>query len=102
MVSETINVTTSQDDYDLVTATLVLRRQPEFHLSNTFVQLFVLVLIGFMSFFFDLENFNERIMVTLTTLLVIATLNSSIQAVSQYINHYQISNTSRIKHKLLL
>ena len=42
----------------------------------------VLVLIGYLSFYFDIENFTDRAMVVLTTMLVIATITSSIQAVS--------------------
>ena len=41
----------------------------------------ILVLIGYLSFYFDLENFTDRAMVVLTTMLVIATITSSIQAV---------------------
>ena len=44
----------------------------------------VLVLIGYLSFYFDIENFTDRAMVVLTTMLVIATITSSIQAVSYY------------------
>ena len=42
----------------------------------------VLVLIGYLSFYFDIENFTDRAVVILTTMLVIATITSSIQAVS--------------------
>ena len=42
----------------------------------------ILVLIGYLSFYFDIENFTDRAMVVLTTMLVIATITSSIQAVS--------------------
>ena len=42
----------------------------------------ILVLIGYLSFYFDIENFADRAMVVLTTMLVIATITSSIQAVS--------------------
>ena len=41
-----------------------------------------MVLIGYLSFYFDIENFTDRAMVVLTTMLVIATITSSIQAVS--------------------
>ncbi len=37
-----------------------------------------------MSLFFDVDNFTDRIMVTLTTLLVVATMGSSIQAVRRH------------------
>ena len=41
----------------------------------------ILVLIGYLSFYFDLENFTDRAMIVLTTMLVIATITASIQAV---------------------
>ena len=48
----------------------------------------VLVLIGYLSFYFDLEYFTDRAMVVLTTMLVIATITSSIQAVINTPNGY--------------
>ena len=44
-------------------------------------QTFVLTLIGYLSFYFDLENFTDRAMVVLTTMLVIATITASIESV---------------------
>ena len=41
-----------------------------------------LFLTGCLSFYLDIENFTDRAMVVLTTMLVIATITSSIQAVS--------------------
>ena len=41
----------------------------------------ILVLIGYLSFYFDLENFTDRAMIVLTTMLVIATITAAIQAV---------------------
>ena len=46
------------------------------------LQTIVLVLVGYLTLYFDLENFNNRAMVVLTTMLVIATKTSSIQAVN--------------------
>ena len=40
-----------------------------------------LFLIGCLSFYLDIENFTDRAMVVLITMLVIATITSSIQAV---------------------
>ena len=55
------------------------------------LQTMVLVLIGYLSFYFDLEYFTDRAMVVLTTMLVIATITSSIQAViNTNISYYQI------------
>ena len=41
----------------------------------------MLVLVGYLTFYFDIENFTDRIMVVLTTMLVVATITSSIQQV---------------------
>ncbi|TRY80611.1 hypothetical protein TCAL_07783, partial [Tigriopus californicus] len=62
-----------------VEAKIIFQRRIEYHLSNTFLQMSILLLIGYLSFFFDLEDFTNRIMVTLTTMLVVATLTASIQ-----------------------
>ena len=59
---------------------LVLRRSG-YHVTNTFLQMTVLLGIGFLSFLFDIEDFTDRIMVTLTTMLVVATLTASVQTV---------------------
>ena len=60
----------------------VFRRNMEFHVTNTFLQTFLLVCVGFFSYFFDVDNFSDRIMVVLTTMLVLATVTTSIQSVS--------------------
>ena len=63
---------------------IVFRRNMQFHVANTFLQTFLLVAVGAFTLFFAIDNFTDRIMVTLTTLLVIATVTASIQAVCMY------------------
>ena len=41
----------------------------------------MLFIIGYASFFFKIDNFTDRAMVVLTTMLVIATITSSIESV---------------------
>jgi hypothetical protein len=55
----------------------------EYHVSSTFVQTWILVFTGYISFFFDIHDFSNRIMVVLTAMLVVATIVSSVQAVSR-------------------
>jgi len=62
-------------------AKVLFRRKMEYHVTNTFLQSFILVLVGYMSYYFDVENFTDRIMVALTLMLVVATITSTIQAV---------------------
>ena len=61
---------------------IVFRRRFEFHVTNTFLQTLILMGVGYMSLYFHVDNFTDRIMVTLTTMLVVATITSAIQFVS--------------------
>ena len=60
----------------------MFRRRSEYHISTTLSQTFVLAIMGYLSFFFAVDNFTDRIMVTLTTTLVVATVMSSVSEVS--------------------
>ena len=41
-------------------------------------------MVGYLSFYFDIDNFTDRAMVVLTTMLVIATIISSIESVIKF------------------
>ncbi len=60
---------------------LVLRRRTQFHAVNAFVQTFVVLLASGATFFFDEDDFSDRILVNAVLLLACATINSSIQSV---------------------
>ena len=60
---------------------IVFQRRIWYHITGTITQTFILLIVGYLSLFFDVENFTDRIMVVLTTMLVIATISSSIQQV---------------------
>ena len=47
---------------------------------------FVLVMIGYLSLYYGIDNFTDRTMVVLTTMLVIATITSSIESVINKFN----------------
>ena len=59
----------------------VFRRRMEFHVANTFLQTFLLTAVGSMSFYFDINNFGPKMQVTVTTMLVVATISNSIRNV---------------------
>ena len=65
----------------------VFQRKIEYHITNTISQTFILVIVGYLSLFFDIKNFTDRTMVVLTTMLVIATILSSIQQVKTTLVH---------------
>ena len=74
--------TTSVNNISRAMAKVVFRRRMIYHVTNTFLQTLTLVLVGFFSLFFEVDNFTDRIMVTLTNMLVIATVSSSVSSVS--------------------
>ena len=57
--------------------------QVVYHIVNTLLQTKLLLIVGYFTLFFEEENFTDRIMVTLTVLLVMATLMGIIQSVSE-------------------
>jgi hypothetical protein len=74
--------TTPRGNISYAQIDVIFKRKFEHHLTNTFLQTLLLILICFMTLFFRLDNFTDKIMVVLTTMLVIATLQASSQAVS--------------------
>ena len=47
---------------------IVFQRRMEYHVSNTILQTLIMVATGSLSFFFRVDNFQDRIMVTLTVM----------------------------------
>lgn len=67
--------------HKMLTLTLHLTAQPDFHITNSFVPSFLMFVICYLSLFFPIECFNEKIMVSLTALLVLVTLFSEAMTV---------------------
>ena len=59
-------------------------RKIEYHLLGVFLQQTILIIVGFMTFLFEVTNFQDRVMVSLTLMLVIATISTSIQQVKPF------------------
>lgn len=77
-----LEVGVDERNYSKLTVKIPFKRLMEYHVTNTFLQTLLLIFVGYLSFFFKLDNFSDKIMVTLTTMLVVATIMVSIQAVS--------------------
>ncbi|XP_063600331.1 uncharacterized protein LOC134776511 [Penaeus indicus] len=76
-------------DYSMVEVQLYLENLSTFYITSTYVPTLIIVVIGYLVFFFPINNFNERIMVGLTGLLVEATFFSQVNS--------SIPNTSYMK-----
>nr|XP_053636379.1 glutamate-gated chloride channel alpha-like [Cherax quadricarinatus] len=63
--------------------TLYLQSLCDYHLLNSFAPSCLMFVISYATFFFPIEDFNERIMVSLTSLLVLAGLFA--QATGSYV-----------------
>ncbi|XP_037800417.1 glycine receptor subunit beta-type 4-like [Penaeus monodon] len=56
------------------------RNLSTFYVTSTYIPTFIIVVIGYIVFFFPVEDFNERIMVALTALLVEAAFFTQMSA----------------------
>ncbi len=76
----------SQSEHNVSRAaiTFVFRRRMEYHVFSTILQTGILVLTGYITFYFSIDDFTNRIMVTLTSTLVLATVVSSVRDVRTY------------------
>jgi hypothetical protein len=61
-----------------------------FHIVSTFIETLVIVVVAFVTFFFHLRSFTDRIMVNLVLLLILATINASAQSVSLAVFIFQV------------
>ncbi|XP_042204507.1 uncharacterized protein LOC121854147 [Homarus americanus] len=68
---------------DHVTITLHLKGQAHYHLLNSFAPSALMFIISYATLYFPVTDFNERIMVSLTSLLVLASLFA--QATDSYV-----------------
>jgi len=66
-------------DMSVAEVKIVFRRKIEYHLLGIFLQQTILIVVGFLTFLFEVTNFQDRVMVSLTLMLVIATISTSIQ-----------------------
>ena len=72
----------------------MLRHRTESHIMNSFVQTFIVLLVALVTFFFDLDDFSDRIMVNSVLLLAMATITSSIQEVRKNKQKWRNHNCS--------
>ncbi|XP_042237656.1 uncharacterized protein LOC121876535 [Homarus americanus] len=64
-----------------------------FYVSSTYVPTFLMVLICYSTFYFELDDFNDRIMVSLTALLVLATLFTQITETTPKTSYLKLLDT---------
>ena len=74
---------------------IVLRNTAVYYIVNIYIPSIILLNIGYLSFVFPLEDFTNRIMVTLTTLLVETTFFNQV-------NEKDITNNFRCKYAVKL
>jgi hypothetical protein len=79
IITEKIPICQTENNISFAQVDILFKRKFEYHITNTFFQTLLLIGIAYMTYFFEVKNFQDRIMVVLTTMLVIATLQSSSQ-----------------------
>ena len=57
---------------------IMFKRRWVYHLITVFFQSVLLLGVAYMTFYFKISNFQDRIMIAITTMMVVATIQSSI------------------------
>merc|ERR1712223_1083411 len=68
----------TSSDYGQVEVKIVFRRKWFYHLITIFIQSVLLLGLAYMTFYFRINNFQDRVMISITCMLIISTLQSSI------------------------
>merc|ERR1719468_606582 len=56
----------------------VFKRKWTYHFWTIFLQSVLLISVAYMTFYFKISNFQDRVMIAITTMMVVATIQSSI------------------------
>ncbi|XP_023337222.1 uncharacterized protein LOC111708162 isoform X2 [Eurytemora carolleeae] len=70
--------TNQTDKFGKVEVNIVFKRRWIYHLITVFLQSILLIGIAFLTFFFKISNFQDRMMISITTMMIVATIQSSI------------------------
>jgi len=72
------NLSNETEFYGKVSAKIVFQRKWIYHLITIFIQSILLLAVAYLTFYFRLNNFQDRIMISITCMLIISTIQSSI------------------------
>merc|ERR1712027_643 len=75
MVDEMYN---DSDKTGKVQTMIVFKRKWTYHFWTIFLQSVLLISVAYMTFYFKMSNFQDRVMIAITTMMVVATIQSSI------------------------
>ena len=80
------------DVYNFIYIDIIMNPIISYHLLNTFFTSFLILLISYATYFFNVEDFNERIMVSLTALLVLTGLFTQSTTTTIYTPYLKITD----------
>jgi len=66
------------DTFSRARIKIMFKRQWVYHLVTVFFQSVLLIGVAYMTFYFKMSNFQDRVMIAITTMMVVATIQSSI------------------------
>ena len=76
MMMKVVNDTTAK--YSSLKVSLTFTRRWFYHGINVFLQSVLLLIVAYMTFYYQVDNFQDRVMVCITTMIVIANVQTSI------------------------
>jgi len=72
------NLSNETEAFGQLSAKIVFQRKWIYHLITIFLQSVLLLAVAYLTFYFRLSNFQDRIMISITCMLIISTIQSSI------------------------
>ncbi|XP_023336040.1 uncharacterized protein LOC111707216 [Eurytemora carolleeae] len=84
------NLSNTTKKYGMMEVQIVFQRKWSYHLITVFLQSVFLLLVAYYTFFFRLSNFTDRIMISITCMLVISTIQSKIDRITPKTSYFKM------------
>merc|ERR1712061_552887 len=88
MLLKVVNDTSSK--YASMKVSLSFTRRWFYHAINVFLQSVLLLIVAYMTFYYRVDNFEDRVMVSITCMLVIANVQSSINVMVPKTSYFKM------------
>jgi len=84
------NLSNETETFGLISAKIVFQRKWIYHLITIFLQSVLLLAVAYLTFYFRLSNFQDRIMISITCMLIISTIQSSIDKMVPKTSYFKL------------
>jgi len=84
------NLSNETEQFGQLSVKIVFQRKWIYHLITIFFQSVLLLAVAYLTFYFRLSNFQDRIMISITCMLIISTIQSSIDKMVPKTSYFKL------------